>query len=169
MEKALNKGYNFASDFITIGGLYKKLCALKVKGVLVVGIWGLPLGSLETKNYLNVARVERCKVYYKGEGDGFPQVRAVVSLLCLSCPWLVLTPKMFQLCTNHFVLVLCKVVGMIEDCQIFLVPSWGSNMPLYLSIVLRVKEWASTPCSFVVFSLGLKFESFKELGVRHKA
>jgi hypothetical protein len=59
------------------------------------------------KNHLNVAPVERCKVYYKGEGGGFPQIRAVVCLVSPSCPWLVLAPKVLQLCTNHFVLVLC--------------------------------------------------------------
>jgi hypothetical protein len=46
--KNLNEGYNFASDLITIGGLHKKLCALKVMGVLAVAISGLPLGSPET-------------------------------------------------------------------------------------------------------------------------
>ncbi len=59
---------------------------------------------------MDVALVERYKVYYKGEGDGFPQVQAVVSLVNLSCPWLVLAPKVLQLCTNHLVLVLCKSV-----------------------------------------------------------
>jgi hypothetical protein len=43
--------------------------------------------------HLDVGPMERCKVYYKGEGGGFPQVRAVVSLVCLSCSWFILTPK----------------------------------------------------------------------------
>ncbi len=30
------------------------------------------------------------RVYYKGEGGGFPQVRAVMSLVCPYCRWLVL-------------------------------------------------------------------------------
>jgi hypothetical protein len=55
------------------------------------------------KSHLDVGPVERSRVYYKGEGGGFPQVRAVVSLVCLCCPWLILAPKVFQLCTNHFV------------------------------------------------------------------
>jgi hypothetical protein len=42
--KALDKGYNFSSNFITIGGLHTKLCALKVTKVLVVIISGLSLG-----------------------------------------------------------------------------------------------------------------------------
>jgi hypothetical protein len=35
---------------------------------------------------LDVAFVERCKLYYKGEGDGFPQVWAVVNLVSSSLP-----------------------------------------------------------------------------------
>jgi hypothetical protein len=69
-------------------------------GVLVVGISGHPLGSLGTKSHLDVALVESYRVYCKGEGGGFPQVRAVVSFVCPNCPWLVLTPKVFQLCIN---------------------------------------------------------------------
>ncbi len=56
---------------------------------------------------------------------------------------------------------------MIDACQIFLVPSWSSSMALYPSIVLRARERASTPYPSVFFSLGLTFESFKELGARH--
>jgi hypothetical protein len=92
--KALDEGYNFASNLIVIRGLYKKLCALKVVGVLVVGISGLSLGSPRTKSHLDVAPVERYRIYYKGEGGGFPQVWAVVSLVCPGCPWLVLAPKL---------------------------------------------------------------------------
>jgi hypothetical protein len=66
--------------------------------------------SQDKKSYLDVGPVERCRVYYKGEGDGFPQVRAVVSLVCPCCMWLVLAPKVFQLRTNHLVWVLCKPV-----------------------------------------------------------
>ncbi len=62
------------------------------------------------KSHLDVGPVERCIVYYKGEGGGFPQVRAVVSLVCPCCPWLVLAPKVFQLCINHLVWVVCRPV-----------------------------------------------------------
>jgi hypothetical protein len=43
-------------------------------------------GSPKTKCHLDVGFVERHKVYYKGEGGGFPQVRAMVSLVSLSLP-----------------------------------------------------------------------------------
>ncbi len=72
--------------------------------------WDSHLGVPGEKNHLDVGPVERCRVYYKGEGGAFPQVRAVVSLVCLCCLWLVLAPKVLQLCTNHFVRVVCKPV-----------------------------------------------------------
>ncbi len=165
--KAPDKGYNFALDFISIRGLHAKLWRPKVAGVPTLAISGLPLGSPRTKSHLDVGPMERCIVYYKGEGGGFPQVRAVVSFVCSSCPWLVLALKVFQLCTNHFVLVLCRPVWVSKVSQIFLVPSQSSNMPLYPFKVLRARERASIPCSSVVFSLGLTFQSLKELGARH--
>jgi hypothetical protein len=84
------------------------------------------------------------------------------------CSWFVLAPKVLQLCTNHFVLVLCRSMWVSETCQFFLVPSRSSSTPLYPSKVLWIREHALTFCSFVVFYLGLTFGSFKELGVRKK-
>jgi hypothetical protein len=165
--KALDKGYNFALDLILIRGLHAKLWRPKVIRVPTLAISGLPFGSPGTKSYLDVGPVERCRIYFKGEGDGFPQVWAVVSLVCLCCPWLVLAPKVLQLCIKHLVLILCKSVWVSEACQLFLVPSRSSNMTLYPSKVLWAKERASTPYSSVVLCLGLTFESLKELGVRH--
>ncbi len=68
-----------------------------------MGISGLPLRSPETKCHLDVGLVERHRIYYKGKGGGFPQVRAVVSLVVQVCSWLVLALKMLQLCTNQLV------------------------------------------------------------------
>jgi hypothetical protein len=55
-------------------------------GVPTLGILRVPFGSLETKCHLGVGLVAKHKVYYKGEGGGFPQVQAVVSLVSLSLP-----------------------------------------------------------------------------------
>jgi hypothetical protein len=104
--KDLDEGYNFASDLISIRGLHTKLWGSKVAKVPTLLI--SPLGNPRTKCHLDVGLVERHKVYYMGEGGGFPQVQAMVSLVSLSYPWLVLASKMLQLCTNHFVLVLCR-------------------------------------------------------------
>ncbi len=51
-----------------------------------MAISGLPLGSPETKSHLDVGLMERHKLYYKGEGGGFPQVWAMVSLVSPSMP-----------------------------------------------------------------------------------
>jgi hypothetical protein len=71
-----------------IGGLLAKLWGSKVVGVPTWVISGLPLGSPETKNHLDVGFVANHKIYYKGEGGGFPQVWAVVNLVCPCCLWL---------------------------------------------------------------------------------
>jgi len=105
--KALDESYNFALDRITIRGLLAKLWGSKVSGVPFGAILGLPRGSPGKNSHLDVASVESCRVYYKGEGGGFPQVRAMVSLVC---PWLILAPSVLQLCTNHFVWVVCRLV-----------------------------------------------------------
>jgi len=129
--------------------------------------WDSHLGVPGQKAHLDVGPVERRRIYYKGEGGDFPQVWAVVSLVSPSCPWLILAPKVLQLCTNHFVLVLCRSMWVNKACQIFLIPSRSSSMPFYPSKVLRTRERASIPWLSAVFCLGLTFESFKESGVRH--
>jgi hypothetical protein len=91
--KALNEGYNFASNLISIEGFHTKLWGSKVAGVLILAISGLPLGSLGTKSHLDVGLMERHIVYYKGEGGGFPQVWAVVSLVSPSLPMARLNTK----------------------------------------------------------------------------
>jgi hypothetical protein len=84
--KDLDKGYNFAFDLISIGGLHTKLWGPKVVWVSTLGISGLPFGSPETKCHLDVGLVERHRIYYKGEGGGFLQVWAMVSLMSSSLP-----------------------------------------------------------------------------------
>jgi len=50
-------------------------------GVPKLTILGLPSGSLETKNHLDVGLMERCIIHYVGEGGGFPRVQVVVSFV----------------------------------------------------------------------------------------
>jgi len=47
--KALDEGYNFALDLISIGDLHAKLWAPKVMRIPTVGIPGFPSGSPKTK------------------------------------------------------------------------------------------------------------------------
>ncbi len=91
--KNLNEGYNFSSNLISIKGLHVKLWGPKIARVSILAILGLPFGSLGTKCHLDVGLVERHKVYYKGEGGGFPQVRAMVSLVSSNLPVVSLSTK----------------------------------------------------------------------------
>jgi len=84
--KAFDEGYNFFLDFISIEGLHTKLWASKVVEVPTLGISELPLGSPRTKCHLNVGPMAKHKIYYKEEGGGFPQIRAVMSLVSLCLP-----------------------------------------------------------------------------------
>jgi hypothetical protein len=59
------------------------------------------------KCHLDVGLVERHKIYYTREVDGFPQVQAVVSLVSPSCLWFILAPKVLQLYINQLVIWFC--------------------------------------------------------------
>ncbi len=104
-------------------------------------------------------------IYYKGEGGGFPQVQAAVSLVCPCCPWLVLAPRVLQLCTNHLVWVMCKPVWVGEACQLFLVLFWSSKTPFYPQSVVSSRACPDSSF-FRCFILGPTFGSFEELGMR---
>jgi hypothetical protein len=86
--KDVDESYNFSSDFIAIEHFHTKLCSSKIVEVPSVGISGLSFGSPGTKNHLDVAPVERCRVYYKGGGGGFPQVRAMVNVRSSCTPFI---------------------------------------------------------------------------------
>jgi hypothetical protein len=73
--KAVNKGYNFVLDLTSIRVLHTKLWASKVAGVPILTKWHLGAGPMA-----------KHKVYYKGKGGGFPQIRAVVSLMSPCLP-----------------------------------------------------------------------------------
>jgi hypothetical protein len=97
--KALDKGYSFALDLISIRGLNTKLWGPKVVGVPILGILGLPFGSPGTKCHLDVGFVKRHRVYYKGEGGGFLQFQVVVSFMSSSLP--VVCPNTKSVPTMH--------------------------------------------------------------------
>jgi hypothetical protein len=97
--KALDEGYNFASNIILIGGLHTKLWAPKIAKISAARISGLTLGSPRTKWHLGAGPVASHRIYQKGEGGGIPQVRAVVSLMSLSLP--VVSPSTKSASTMH--------------------------------------------------------------------
>jgi hypothetical protein len=91
--KALEESYNFGSYLAPIEGRSREIWAAKVPRVQPGTVSGLLLGSPGKKCHLDVASAESYKEYYKGEGDGFPRVRAVVSQVCPSARGLSQHPK----------------------------------------------------------------------------
>jgi hypothetical protein len=77
--KSLDKGYNFALDLISMGP--------QSRGSPRSENFGTPIWESQDKMPFGWGGlVKRHKIYYKGEGGGFPQVRAVVSFVSLSLP-----------------------------------------------------------------------------------
>jgi len=108
--KALDECYNFALDLISIGGLHAKLWALKVVGVLVVGISGLPLGSYGTKWHLGAGLVAKQDLYtIRRKVMASLQVRALVSLLSPCLPMAHSYTKVLQLHINQLVVWFVQV------------------------------------------------------------
>ncbi len=62
-------------------------------GVQIEIISGFLLASPEIKSHLDVDAMERRREYYMGEGGGFPQVQAVVSLVSPKSPMTCLSTK----------------------------------------------------------------------------
>jgi hypothetical protein len=81
---------------------------------------------------LDVALMEKHKVYYKGEGDGFPKFESWWVLWIQIFPWLVLAPKVLHLYTNQLIVWFVQI-RVSDYVLVFLVPSWSSSTPLYPS------------------------------------
>jgi hypothetical protein len=105
--KGLDETYNFASDGESIEGLLRKLWSLKVVGVPKMHDFGTP--TRESREFQDKMAIwmpppRRVTEYtIRGKVVASPKVRAVVSLVCPCCPWLVPTPKGSRMSSNHFV------------------------------------------------------------------
>jgi len=105
--KALDEGYNFASNLISIRGLHAKLWAPKVVGVPIVRISGLPFESPGTKWHLGAGPMAKQKYTIRGKVVASPKFGSWWILWVRICPWFVLTPKVLQLCINQLVVWFC--------------------------------------------------------------
>jgi hypothetical protein len=98
--KALDKGYNFALDVITIGGFHKKLW-----GPII--LWESQLWEFNGSPGTNAIRIWaswRGKKYtIRGKVVASPKSGSWWVLWVRDCLWFGLTPKVFQLCTNQLV------------------------------------------------------------------
>ncbi len=113
--KALNEGYNVTSKRISIRGLHTKLWAPKVTEIPTLGIWRFSLGSPGTKWHLGAGPVAKHRVYYKGEGGGFPQVQAMVNLVNLCLPVVCLCTKMLHYALTNLLFGLCRFFWVTES------------------------------------------------------
>jgi hypothetical protein len=93
--KDLDESYNFGLDLVLIWVRGEELWPSKVLGLQPGTVSRFQLGSPGKKNHLDVASAKSCRVYYMGEGGGFPQVQAVVSLVCKSACGLSQHPRVF--------------------------------------------------------------------------
>jgi hypothetical protein len=121
--KALEESYNFGLDLALIRFGSREIWAPKVPGLqpgqFRETISGLQLGSPGKMCHSDVAPAGSYREYYMGEGGGFPQVRAVVSLVCQSARGLSQHPRVSWMRTNP------RVVG-----------SW-----------MQIQAWSSSPSS----------------------
>jgi hypothetical protein len=93
--KALDERYNFGLELVSIQVWSEELQPFKVPRLQPGTVSRLQLGSPGKKSHLDVASAVRCREYYMGEGDGFPWVRAMVSLVCKSARGLSQHPRVF--------------------------------------------------------------------------
>ncbi len=113
-----------------------------------MGILGLPLGSLGTKWHLGASSVARHKVYYKGEGASFPQVRAIIFSPILELQHVLLPPKCCE--PKSLSLIPCSFIVFTSDLHLSLLRSlgtcemqfgdWTIQMQTYFS-PLNLKNW----------------------------
>ncbi len=99
--EGIDKGYDFALGLIVIKGLHVKLCAPKVARVPTMGISGLPLGNPKTKCHLNVPSWRDAENIIRGKVVASLKFGSWWVLWVRGCPWLILAPKVPELCTNQ--------------------------------------------------------------------
>ncbi len=103
--------------------------------------------------------------YYKGEGDGFPQVWAVMSLVSFmfACG-----SSVHQKCSNHaltnLLFGLCRSMWIINMFIARPSPHPKALVCPSTPEVLQAKEHTPTPYPSVVFTFALVIESIKEFG-----
>jgi hypothetical protein len=105
--KALDKGYNFALKLISIRGFHAKLWGPKIAGVPTLAIRNSHLGIPGQNAIWMWASWAAIEYTIRGKVVASPKSGPWWVLWVQICLSLVLTPKMFQLCTNQLVVWFC--------------------------------------------------------------
>ncbi len=125
---------------------------------------GFPIWEFWEKWKLGVTPLANHGKYYKGEGGGSPQFRPWWVLGIHVCMWFIHAPKVLQLCITNLLFGLCRSIWIIDMLIICPNPHPRTLACPYTLKVLQIKECTPTPYYFVVFTLGLAFESIKKFG-----
>jgi hypothetical protein len=132
---------------------------------------GLHLETLGTKRHLGDGPMAMRKVYYKGEGGGFPKSKPWWVLWVCVCPWFVHASKVHQKCFSYaltnLLSGLCKSVWVIDLLINLPSPHFGAPACPSTPEVL----WARECAQFLLLSLfspfGLVVSPSRCLGVGH--
>jgi hypothetical protein len=104
--KALNEGYNFALDFMSIRGLHAKFMGPQSHGSPRCENFETP--TWESRKKMPFGCGPRGTKYtIRGKVMASPKSGLWWVLWIRICPWLVLAPKVLQLCTNQLVVWFC--------------------------------------------------------------
>jgi hypothetical protein len=166
--KFLDEGYNFDLDLILIRGLHTKLWVSKVATIPILGISGLALGSPETKWHLGAGLMAKHKVYYKGEGSGFPPSpgRGESCEFVFACGSF-MHQKGSSYALANLLFGLCKSVWVIELLVNLPSPHPGAPTCPFTPKVLRAKERAPSHSPSVVLTFRFAMSPSRSLGVHH--
>jgi hypothetical protein len=160
--KALKKGYNLASNLISIRDLHVKLWAPKVTGVPVVRISRLPLEGPETKWHLGALLWLGTKYTIRGKVVASPKSGPWWVLWVCVCMWLICAPKCSNYALTNLLIGFCRSVWMIK-----MLVNLPSPIPKLQHAPLPPKCYkpGSTPrlLHLSLFIFGLAVESIKEL------
>jgi len=126
--KALDKGYNFSINLITIESMHTKLWGPKSRESQFWEFQNSHLGVPGHNSIWMWASWRGTKYTIRGKVVPSPKSGLWWVLWVWVCPWFILTPKVLQ---PTYCLVLCMFVWMIKCLSFFLVPSRSSSMPLY--------------------------------------
>jgi hypothetical protein len=92
----------------------------------------LPIWESREQWHFDVGPMANHREYYKGEGGGFPQVQAVMSLVSPCMHMARSYTKVLQLCTNQLVVWFVQVhMDNWLACHSSYSLSWGSNSPFF--------------------------------------
>jgi hypothetical protein len=107
--KALDEGYDFVLDLISIGGLHTKIWAPKLWESQLWEFRDSHLGVLGQNVIWVLVPWPSTKYTIRGKVVASPKSRSWWVLWVRICPWLVLTSKVFQMCTNQLIVWFVQV------------------------------------------------------------